>query len=247
MASLILCTGVLLNVWPWCFDQRAWCMGAAVSSNLPGVSTNARADDTIPRPFWNARAATMLTVAKLISRLSLHLALANIHHAKLSFCSRDPSTFEAPLIPASLGTWELNLIPSCLVWWGSARICYELLGIARICWGAMLGVARIEIEFGSYFEPNLASFCTWVSANRRVVRASARSCSNANTHLAGSNAFNGSNSEMTSATVENPKSNFANTPLWGCLPQCLLTCMVGSQTTSMSVPVRNDRRARHLG
>ena len=123
MASLNSCTGVLLDVGPWCFDQRAWCMGAGVSSNLPGVSTNARADDTIPRPFWNARVATMLTVAKLISRLSLHLALANIHHAKLSFCSRDPSTFEAPLIPASLGTWELNLIPSCLVWWGIARIC----------------------------------------------------------------------------------------------------------------------------
>ena len=104
-------------------------MGAADSSSLRGVSTNARADDIIPRPFWNVFVATIVTVAKQISRFSLHLALANIHHARLSFCSRDPLTFEAPMIPL-LGHLGTNFDPKLL---GLVGDCTDLLGVARNC------------------------------------------------------------------------------------------------------------------
>ena len=126
MASLISCTGVLLDVWPWCFDQRAWCMDAAVSSNLPGVSTNARADDTIPRPFGIARVATM-TVAKVFSRWV---------------------DFRSSLDSRLLGQLGTKFDPKLLRVLGN---CMDLLG-------AMLGVARTEIEFGSILNPNLPAF-----------------------------------------------------------------------------------------
>ena len=53
------------------------------------------ADDTIPGSLWNFGVAKMLPAAQVISRLFLHLALANVHHAMLSFVPRIEIDFGA--------------------------------------------------------------------------------------------------------------------------------------------------------